>query len=237
MAAMVCLFTWGTVSHAALLTGNAVASPTIPANLTEIGTTDWAYWNSTSSTGVTSMAPGNVKSGGPGVIGPATNIGGTGVRGSTTDTAIQFTFTDGTSPTSGTGLAVPGVFNVALTGVNTGVQVIVTLPDTQLYDVAIWVSGFNSTGTFTALLPGATNFSDASFTYGSGTKPARLYELQVQADQPGDSLTLRYVMTASHGASSHVLIAGVALAVIPEPASLLLLSGAGLLLLPRRSRA
>jgi hypothetical protein len=230
-------------TDAALITGTAVSSPTLPADLTALGTTDWAYWNSTSGTGVASMAPINTAAGVTHLIGSATPIDGTsgtlGVRGSSTVSAIAFSFTNGTTSTSRTDLAVAGVFNAKLQTTGYGVQTTVTLPDTQLYKVLIWVSGYNGTGTFTAVLPGVTGYQDASFSYGSGTKPARLYELQVQADHANDVLTLSHVLTAtSNGASSsHVLIGGVAVSAVPEPTSMLLMAGAAGLMLARRRRA
>lgn len=216
---------------AALLTGTPVASPTIPANLTSLGTTDWAYWNSTSSTGLSSRAPTNTASGVTHIIGSATPINASGVRGSGTASAITFTFTNGTTETT---LAVAGVFNASLDKVGNGVQTTVTLPDTQPYKVLVWVSGYNGTGTFTATLPDTTNYQDASFSYEGGTKPARLYELQVQADHANDVLTLSHVLTTDDGDSSHVLIGGVAVSRVPEPASMLIVSGAACLLLARR---
>ncbi|MEX0775165.1 MAG: PEP-CTERM sorting domain-containing protein [Phycisphaeraceae bacterium] len=237
LAVIACLALMGSAAPAAMLTGTPTTNPTMPADLTQIGATDWAYWHTPSSSGVSSMPPTNTKSGGPGMISAATPITGTVVRGSSTATGIRFAFTDGVSPTSSTDLAVSGVFNSTLDTVGRGVRVSVTFPDTQLYKISIWVSGFNSTGTFTAALPGAADYQHAAFSYGSGQKVARLFELEVQADQAGDALTLSHVMTTDAGGgatSSHVLIAGVAIEAIPEPASLLLLGGAGALLLVRR---
>ncbi len=225
-----------TTASAAVLTGNPVASPTIPANLTSLGDTAWGYWNSSSGTGVPSQAPTNIKSGSSGIISSATAIGGAGnVRGSSTPTAVTFAFSDGTSPVSGSA-TVPGVFNATLNSVGSGVAVSLTLPDTQLYKVSIWVSGYNVIGTFGASLDGQT-YTDSTFSY-AASKVARLYELNAQANNAGDVMSLSYrVGTVNSASSAHALIAGIALDVVPEPAALGLLAPMAMLALRRRRSA
>lgn len=222
---------------AAVITGTPVSSPTIPANLSEAGKLDWADWNSSSTSGVTSMAPTHRMAGGAGIISDATAVAGNGqVRGSTTNTDIRVAFNNGVGGTSTSSQSLTGVFNHQINTVDAGVQLDVTLPSPGEYAISVWVSGYNGRGTFIATtLSDDSSYTDNSFSY-STVKAARLYELAVTTDTPGDVLNIQYVLTNVSGASgsAHTLIAAVAVSAVPEPTALAGLGLLGVTLLTRR---
>src|SRR4051812_3518375 len=97
------------LASAAVITGTPIAAPSLPANLTTLGTTAWAYWDANANA-ATTIAPTNTKSGAT-MIGVAHPVGTTAkVRGSgSTLTTASFSFTNGTFPTSSGGTVVHGV--------------------------------------------------------------------------------------------------------------------------------
>lgn len=200
-------------------------------NLTNLGTLDWAYWNLEDNPA--SGAPTNSKSGAT-LIGSATAIGGGGVRGSTTTTGAvpesYFTFTDGSSTGTGTAVMSTGIFNTQLVKAGAGVSILVDLPTVQTYTIYIWASAFSlSSSTFTAALPGAKSFVSTAIidNTGSATKDTYLVTLTVTPDAAGDDLTISAAAGTSIGASSHILISGLAVSsvAIPEPGTSVLLAG------------
>lgn len=216
----------------ATIVGNAVVAPSLPADLSDLGTLDWAYWHINSSTLLASRPPTNEKLGGSSIGNPL-SINGTGLRGSTTNVSlISFAFDDGTSTANGS-VTVRGVFTNPGTTAGRGVQISLTLPEVQEYTVLMWVSGYRSTGALTAALPGASDYTDSTFTF-ADDKPARLYQMSVTPDQVNDLLTLSYVTSTAPDTSSHVLLGGLAISAVPEPAGVGLLLPAAVLALRRR---
>lgn len=236
-AALACLCT-ASFTHAASIVGSV--GPEFPANatynLTDLGTLDWAYWTleGNPATGV----PTNSMSGAT-LIGSATAVGGGSVRGSTTTTGAvpenYFTFSNGSTPASGTGVMTTGVFNSQLVTTGAGVSVLIDLPTVQTYTVYVWASGFSiNSSTFTAALNGATSFVSSAIIDNTGTsaKDTYLVTLTVTPNTAGDDLTISAVAGASGGASSHILISGIAIsgpAAIPEPSTVAALAGVGAL--------
>jgi hypothetical protein len=205
-------------------------------NLTSMGTLDWAYWNLESPTSA-SGAPTNSKNGAT-LIGSATALGGGSVRGSlTTAGAVPesyFTFTDGSPTSSGTGVMSTGIFNTQLATTGAGVSILVDLPTVQTYTVYIWASAFAmSSSTFTTALSGATSFVSTALVdnTSSSAKDTYLITLTVTPNTAGDDLTLTAVAGTSGGASSHVLISGIAVSpfAIPEPGTSAALAGVAVL--------
>ena len=132
----------------------------------------------------------------------------------------------GTAAYTAAGVTIAGAFNTGIGIRDRGVEVSVVLPDTQQYQVTLFVSGFYAVGEFTASLAGATPYVDDSFSYDGGTKPGRAYEIIAQADNPGDVLSFTYVATTirENNSNGHVLIGAVAISAVPEPTSLALLA-------------
>ncbi len=227
---------FSTSASAAFITGTPITTVPAPANLSELGELDWAYWSSGSASGVASQAPTNRMADTTALIGDVTAVGGGSVRGSSTKTSISVAYSDGVSPTSSAGVTIAGAFNTGIGIQDRGVEVSVVLPDTQQYQVTLFVSGFYAVGEFTASLAGAIPYVDDSFSYDGGTKPGRAYEIIAQADNPGDVLSFTYVATTirENNSNGHVLIGAVAISAVPEPTSLALLAPLGVLALRRR---
>ena len=218
-------------------------------SLTDLGTEDWAYWVPGTATG-NPLAPTSAKAGASlisDMVPVSGDIGDTSVvRGSTSAyarTANDF-FVDGSLVTTNAGCT--GGFNSRLDHVGNGVGITVTLPTTDLYAVHVWVGMFGDAGgqgLLTASLTGAGDFTDTSLVVPGASGDAAytsghsgFYTLTVQADSPGDALTVTYVLSADSGATyDRTQIAGVAIAAVPEPTTLTLVA-AGLLGLVRRRR-
>jgi len=202
-------------------------------DLTAIGTADWAYWNTSANP---TSAPNNEKLGGT-LIGNATPVGGGNLRGSTQKFASsQFAFSDGTSTPSHGGLNVTGVFSSELDDLGAGPQVLIDLPTTQMHRVTVWVAGYNADGRFEAALPGATPYTDTSYSHGTskGSNATFIYELLVTPSTAGDDLTLRYLLDADNGNVAHTTINAVAVSVVPVPSSLALFAVPTMVMLRRR---
>jgi hypothetical protein len=212
-------------------------SSTSQTNLTN-GNTDWAYWAPTTGGLPTPVPPTNRKLNGS-IISSMDKVGGTTLRGSSTASTVeQYTYTDGTSPTSATNASLAGlIFNSDIgSAVGNGKGVSLTLPgDPTTPRVAnLYFGGFGATGVLTLTLNGATTVIDSSQIYTSiSPKNIAIYSVRYQPDSASDLLTVQY--TASNitdTANGHVGAQAVTVAV-PEPGTISL-AAAGMLLLGRR---
>ncbi|HUT35973.1 MAG TPA: PEP-CTERM sorting domain-containing protein [Planctomycetota bacterium] len=207
-----------TEARAGVITGTFAYVGDSDFDLTALGAADWAYWNTTSNL-ATGGPKTNWKSGGT-LISTISPVGGGDVRGSSAASrpTYDFTFTDGTSPVSGTVDNVIGMFNTQLNTVGAGVALGVTLPTTDEYIVYVWAAAYVADeGTLTATLPGATNFVNTQLSEPGMTKRSVLYTLRATPDNAGDTLGVSLVLSDSAGANAHVLVSGVATAIAPPP--------------------
>lgn len=182
-------------------------------DLTATGETDWAYWSGAATDGV----PDNRKSGGNGMIGDVSAVGGTGLRTSSSDAPAAFSFTDGSSTASGSDLKFPSLFNDTLS-LGNGVSVEITLPTTDIYSVTFVGAAYITTGTMTATLygdyGGASETPLATYTNDSGLSSSwklltGSYTFTVQADNAGDVLKLVFITNTAGNASSNVRVQAV----------------------------
>ena len=230
-----------TDASAALLSVVPNTSPPGSVNLTTAGTIDWTiYTFNDSGTVDLSGAPSNRRSGGSGISNIATSGGSPtgGVTLRSVTTLQDISYTNGTSPASGSGTDVRGIASNPLDTNNVGLTFTVTGDTATPRQLQVYLSGLNATGRFVATLNGATTYSnDIVYT---GTKSNTLYTVNFQPDAPTDVLTITYTavnQSASTTDNSHVLISAIALSPVPEPtaAALLGLAAAGAILRRRRS--
>ncbi|MEZ0265623.1 MAG: hypothetical protein ACAI43_12910, partial [Phycisphaerae bacterium] len=191
-------------TSAAILTLDSITrvnSGTTTVDLTNTGTTDWAYW-STTGTGLASpVVPNNEKLGGTAISG-ASNVGGTTLRGSASSaTTLRYSYTgDGTSPTSAAGVNANGLlFNSDLgtSAVNKGVSVTLAGDTAVTRTANLYFGGFAATGVLTLTLNGATTIVDAPQVFAnSSPKGMAVFVISYRPDNVSDVLTASWVATA-----------------------------------------
>lgn len=220
-----------------VVTTSPTAVSAITYDLTSLGTTDWVYWNSTASSGL-SGAPTTSKSGGT-AIGNVSAVGGGDLRGSSAGLGINFSFSDGTPTPSGTATDLKGIFNTGLATDGAGVTFSIALPTTDLYTINLWTGALDlsaANSSFSATLNGATTYTTSAMTAGA-SKRAYLTTFTVQADTAGDLLTFDFHKIAST-TNSQAIFAGASIGLVPEPGTLVLfLGGLGAMMISRRRRA
>ncbi|MBC2602786.1 PEP-CTERM sorting domain-containing protein [Puniceicoccus vermicola] len=220
-------------------------------DLTEIGTTDWAYWDSavTTSPGVSGTAT-NEMDGGFGIGSISVSGIGSYLRG-TSGFAIntEFSFSNGSGVESGTEAGVTGLFSEELATAGEGVQLDITLAEAgQEYVINIWTGGFatqfatvvgsmNGAESYTSGNTGGSGFGGA---YGDSASPREpyLYTFNVIADNPNEVFNFSIATAGTQSSSSHVLIAAASIAAVPEPGTYALLAGfcmLGFVMMRRRS--
>lgn len=229
-------------ADAALLSGTVDTSTdgTASADLTALGTVDWAIWANTASGNVTPYPIRYSKAGGTAGFSSIAPVGaGASTRGGNTATTA-FSFSDGTAPTTSlSSTSTLGlIFNSGLETVGNGVQFTVGGDVNTERQIRVWGAGFDGRGTFVASLNGAPDVTLLSQTYASNNpKLNTLFTINYKPDNPTDLLTLRYTLTTNGtGSNAHVGFQAAAVSEIPEPGSVATLAAGGLLLAVRRRR-
>ena len=180
-------------SGSGTLTGSGTKTATT-ANLTTVGTSDWAHWPEFTE-----------KSTGAAQITNATVIG-TGTSSTYNDDKRTLTWSDG-SPTLA-GSLTTGKY---ISGINSGLQIIVPASATTR-TLTLYVGGWASTGKLTAHLSdgSAPDYVDSSFN-GNGQYDVT-YTITYHAASAGQTLTLTWVHNALKGQSNgNVTLSGAAL--------------------------
>lgn len=222
------------LASAALLNGSFSSSAPANENLTTDGTIDWGIWDYQSSGAGTSGAPSDRKLGSL-FIGNASALLGTprGITG--TSAPPTYTFTDGTSPVSGTGISIGALTDTSINTLGSGFKLNITGNPLLTETVRVYLDSFAAVGTMTATLNGATTYTDSSGSAPASSRLPFVYTFTFQPNSVSDQLQLSYSISTLNGGSANVDLQAVTVA--PEPASMGLAGVAGLLLLARRRRA
>jgi len=239
------------LSQAAVVTNISSAGvPTGSVNLSTLGTTDWAAWNTLASTGTT-IAPFATKNGGIATISNLTpaGVGGAGVRGpSSLDAypASVFTWSTGDSTSSVAAPAdgkVSGVFSTTTGPTSSGRGVQFTISDLptlavgQSSLISVMATSFRGIGTLTATATGATPISQTGSTLGE-TKNTDVFQFSYTPELGSDSIHFTYLHTPNltGNSASHSPLQAVTISVIPEPSSAFLTLIGGIATLGFRRR-
>lgn len=224
-------------ANAATLSGAGVTNGVTGINLTSIGTTNWAAWNSDVNPDPTPAADYR-KATATGTISAISTTGGSAVVRGTGSTAAYPTgiFTWSTSDSNGS-LAAPttmaGLFHETLEQTTNGVHFTITgLPTLlvgQSYLISLYASAFNGGAQATASFTGLTSVSLDGVTH-DGTKNTDRFQFLYTPDSTASSLDLavKLINNTSGADSSHALIQAVAISIVPEP-SVSVLGALGLL--------
>jgi hypothetical protein len=229
---------------AAVLTGSVSTTVTGPVNLTTEGTTDWAVWNYSTNPITTpasqTAGPSNRKAAVTPAIGSATTLVGNARGTSSTLPTLTYTYTDGTSPTTLSPPATQGVlFDTTLNNTSAGFTFNITTGVAGVPEVVkLYLSGFGTTPTLTATLPGATAYTDNSVTYPDTARPVTVYTLDVTPDHTGDLLAVKYQSTANNpgNGNANADLQAVTVGSVPEPSAAGLLAAGAAGVLARRPR-
>ena len=230
------------LSAATLMGTRTTVGPSAPAfNLTTIGTSDWAYWETAANPAT--GTPTDEKSGAT-IVSSMIAIGGGSVRGSSSATRpnASFSWMDGANVAMGSQTRATGLFNSDIDTGNRGVGMTITIPTTETYQITVWTYNFGGAGTFSASLPGATTYSNTTASsLNSDPKASYFYTLTVTPDAVNGTANVlslqNLLVTDDTGRSNtNVGISGVAVSVVPEPSSVFLVSLASMTLLGFRRR-
>jgi hypothetical protein len=164
------------------------------ANLTTVGTSDWAHWPEFTE-----------KTTGDSQISNYTLVG-TGTVNTYNNATLTLTWTDGNRAASGS--ATTGSF---VAGVGNGFQI--TVPaDTTTRQITVYVGGWASTGKLTAHLSdgSAADFTNSSYSSANSIYQAN-YTLTYHAASAGQTLTLTWTMVSGNS-NGNVVLDGAALA-------------------------
>jgi hypothetical protein len=190
-------FSWTVTSSVpAILSGTVLTTPTA-ANLTTVGTGDWAHW------GDGGGVPGLVRkaSGGSQISAYSTLLGGGAI--SYGDDLRALSWSDGTPTVSSTS----NTNGIWIGGVGNGFSVTVPAGTTSR-TVTLYVGGWNSSGTLRAHLSDASAADFTDTTSASSGQYVRTYTITYRAATAGKQLVLTWAQAAGVG---NVTLNGVAL--------------------------
>jgi uncharacterized protein YjbI with pentapeptide repeats len=201
-----------TVGGAGTLSGSVSTSGQQNADLTSLGTQDWAVWGYANNGTSTSLAPDARKAGGSGISDLTDiHVNGAPLRGlgqfaSQGDEPFSFDWSDGTVPASATG-AFAGLEHDGQPG-NLGTNgdgFSFTVPaDTTQRTLTVYTSAHWATGTLTATLSDGSAqpytqdlVGSTAFPSFGGNSPG-VFTINYAAASPGQHLTVNLVETAAN---------------------------------------
>lgn len=228
------VFSIAPMAPAAVVSISSVASTGVYDLTNVYGTGDWAYWeNNAGDNG----APLNQKAG-------ADLIGDMSILNSTTGSSLggtsgtkngdnNFSFTDGTTPVSGSINEVVGLWNAPLDTEGNGLKVEVISPTADPFNIYVWAAAYAAEARLTAAVGTVTD--SENFIVPAG-RTGYFYTIDVTPDSVGQVVTLTLDHFADNTAIGNSNVSLAAVAVTPEPASLSLSLLGGLMMLSRRRR-
>jgi len=242
----------GLAARAGIISGS-VSLTTDPGttNLTTEGTDDWAVWGGASNETQGSTTPYDVKNVVTHDIQGMTLLGGLTVSGLTnrTNQPGEYTWSDGTN-TPDQSSALP-MFMQAYPvngsptdgpAIGTGFQLTFAASNILSRTLTLTLGYVNVNASLTASLSdsSASPYTNGVSTSNNGANFA-IYTITYVANSPGQTLTVDYTTTADNGQYDNIAVESASLsavAVVPEPVSLMLLAAGatGLMLRPRDRR-
>jgi hypothetical protein len=195
-----------------------------PVDLTAQGTLDWAYWAPTGSGLTPPVAPTNEKLAST-IISSMSNVGGTTLRGSASSTTTErYSWTDGTSPVSGTNASLAGlIFNSDLGSSANGKGLAFTIAGDPAVTrvVTLYLGAFAATGNLTVSLPGAAPITDSTQVFAnSSPKQMQVYTLHFQTDSLADTLLVQWTASSITDVTNGHVGAQAVTVGVPEPGSI-----------------
>jgi PEP-CTERM putative exosortase interaction domain len=237
-------------SGAAILTNITTSGAnTTSANLSSLGTTNWAVWNVRANGTTSSISATASKNGGLGTISgitftgaDATSVRGTDSLGNYPSNIFTWTAVDATGSTAAPSDGkIPGVFQSPLNFVGTGVKFsIQNLPPLaagQYYLITVLGSGYQAINTLTATV-GSDSVSQDSNSFGN-SKTTDSFRFHYEPTSISDQIDFSYTIktdTDAVQALSQAVIQGVTISVVPEPSSSVMALVGGLAFLGFRRR-
>ncbi|HEV8606892.1 MAG TPA: PEP-CTERM sorting domain-containing protein [Tepidisphaeraceae bacterium] len=214
--------------NAAILTGS-VAPPAASNNLTTEGALDWIHWGLNTATDVNRKATGLSQISNFTTVGSGTTV----VR--LTNSASKYSWIDG-SPTLTATNTPGGVYVNNFDGPGRGF--IFTVPADLLQRVLrVYIGEFSASGTLQATLSDNSAPAFSLVLTGAADQTVQgVYTLDYAAASLGQTLTVKWTETTDLGTADNVTMqaATLSLPIIPEPATLLSMASAALLILARR---
>jgi hypothetical protein len=214
--------------NAAILTGS-VAPPPASINLTTEGAIDWIHWGLSAATDVNRKITGLSQISNFTTVGSGTNV----VR--LTNSASKSSWIDG-SPTLTATNTPGGVYVNNFDGPGRGF--IFTVPADLLQRVLrVYIGEFSASGTLQATLSDSSAPAYSQVLTGAADQTVQgVYTLNFAAASLGQTLTVKWTETTDLGTADNITMqaATLSLPIIPEPATLLSMSSAALLILARR---
>ncbi len=211
---------------ATLLRTGPTATGVSAVDLTSVGSTNWAAWNSRSNPDNAPSAD-FFMSGATGTISEMSRTTGSGVRGTdntATYPANVFTWTNGNDNTVPEKIS--GIFTTVdqtAAGIQFSITDLPSLGNGQAYHINIYASAYRGTNEITA--SNGTLDQTISGILKGDTKNVELYQFFYNPDDESDILTISSILSVDTGTTAHALINAVAISVIPEPSSPLLVAG------------
>lgn len=229
-----------TSAHAAILTNvTSSATATSDVDLSSLGTTNWAAWDSASGS-TSSIGATHFKASGTGTISAITGSDGTNVRGTGNTGSYPSDVFSWTQSDESSNLAAPadgiisGVFNSSLdddtVGITFSITNLASLGGSGYYEINLFATAFRAQGALSADINGdGGSLISQNGTTQDAVKNTDRYTIAYNPDSSSDVLNIYYDvlvdLSGSGDTSSHAAFQAVTISAVPEPSAFALISG------------